>query len=133
MFKSRLLGKLESEQFVTWIPRLPRNAVMEFVSIADIAWCVRDQFFESQTRELSTKVLECLLVRTPPIVVKSKIHLDLFGEDWPFFVESPTDMSWKENVRSKLIDAHEKVSRLQPKLENHKIEHISKQFSKLLG
>jgi len=133
MFKSRLSGKLRNERHITWIPRLPRSDVIELVSTTDIAWCARNQFFENQTRELSTKVLECLLAGTPPIVVKSKLHLELLGEDWPFFVESPTDLSWKQHTIEKLRKANKKMPDFQKYLERHKLENISKEYSKLLN
>ena len=133
MFKSRLSEKLLNEQHVNWIPRLPRSDVIELVSTADIAWCARDYFFENQTRELSTKVLECLLVGTPPILVKSKLHLELLGKDWPFFVETPTDVSWKQHTMEKLRLANKMMPELQKYLQRHKIGTISGEYSKLLN
>ena len=76
--------------------------VLKHVASADLAWCSRDAYFESQTRELSTKVLECLLMGTPPILTRSILHEDLLGQDYPFFVEGPNDLSWNKDLVSKL-------------------------------
>lgn len=132
-FRPRMTSKLETDEHVDWIHRLPREEVLKHVASADLAWCARDAYFESQTRELSTKVLECILVGTPPILTRSKLHEELLGEDWPFFVDGPDDLSWKTDLISKLQKADELLSSSYIKLEKHKLSNISRDFSRLLG
>ena len=132
-FRSRMTSKLETNEHIDWIHRLPREEVLKHVASADLAWCSRDAYFESQTRELSTKVLECILVGTPPILTRSKLHEELLGEDWPFFVDGPDDLAWKTELISKLQKAEDLLSYSDIKLEKHKLSNISKDFSRLLG
>ena len=132
-FRPRMTSKLETNEHIDWIHRLPREEVLKHVASADLAWCSRDAYFESQTRELSTKVLECILVGTPPILTRSKLHEELLGEDWPFFVDGPDDLAWKTELISKLQKAEELLSYSDIKLEKHKLSNISKDFSRLLG
>jgi len=132
-FRSRITSKLEANEHIDWIHRLPREEVLNNLASADLAWCARDSFFESQTRELSTKVLECILVGTPPLLTRSTLHEELLGKDWPLFVEGPNDTSWKKDLISKLQKAEELLPYLEKQLEKHKISYISRDFSRLLG
>ena len=132
-FRSRMTSKLESKQHIDWIHRLPREEVLKHLASADLAWCSRDAYFESQTRELSTKVLECILMGTPPILTRSILHEELLGQDYPFFVEGPNDLFWNEDLVSKLQKAQELLPGLESKLEKHKVSNISRDFSRLLG
>jgi len=132
-FRPRMTSKLETNEHIDWIHRLSREEVLKHVASADLAWCSRDAYFESQTRELSTKVLECILVGTPPILTRSKLHEELLGEDWPFFVDGPDDLAWKTELISKLQKAEDLLSYSDIKLEKHKLSNISKDFSRLLG
>ena len=131
-FRSRMTTKLESNEYIEWIHRLPRKEVLKHVAKADIAWCARDAYFEQQTRELSTKVLECILVGTPAIITRSPLHISLFGEEWPFFVISPEDLTWQENIGKKIQIAKTKIPGLLEKLDNHSISTISNRFKALL-
>jgi glycosyltransferase involved in cell wall biosynthesis len=132
-FRRRITSKLETNEHVDWIHRLPREEVLKHVGSADIAWCARDAYFESQTRELSTKVLECLLVGTPPVLTRSVLHEELLGSDWPFFVDGPDDDSWTVDLRVKLETVHERISKLKPRLEKHNILKVSQTFRSTLG
>ena len=132
-FRRRMTSKLESNEYVDWIHRLPREEVLKHVALADLAWCARDAYFESQTRELSTKVLECILVGTPPVLTRSVLHEELLGSDWPFFVEGPDDDSWAIDLRVKLETVNEKISKLKSRLEKHNILTVSQTFRSTLG
>ena len=132
-FRRRMMAKLESNEHVDWIHRLPREEVLKHVASADLAWCARDAFFESQTRELSTKVLECILVGTPPVLTRSVLHEELLGSDWPFFVDGPDDDSWAVDLRVKLETVNERISKLKPRLEKHNILTVSQTFRSTLG
>ncbi len=127
-FRHRMTSKLETNEHIDWIHRLPREEVLKYVASADLAWCVRDAYFESQTRELSTKVLECLLVGTPPILTRSALHEELLGLDWPFFVDGPEDRSWINNLQAKLQEVNHRIPKLKFKLQKHHIMAVSRSF-----
>jgi hypothetical protein len=131
-FRSRMTSKLETNEHIEWIHRLPRKEVLKHVALADLAWCARDAYFESQTRELSTKVLECILVGTPPILTRSTLHEELLGEDWPFFVDGPDDLSWKEDLSTKLDSCKELLDSARNELEHHSIQYIAHRFESLV-
>ena len=132
-FRRRITSKLETNEHVDWIHRLPREEVLKHVGSADIAWCARDAHFEGQTRELSTKVLECILVGTPPILTRSVLHEELLGSDWPFFVDGPDDDSWAVDLPVKLESANERVLKLKLGLQKHNILTVSQTFRSTLG
>ena len=131
-FQSRMRKKVEFSDGITWIPRLPRVQVLEHLAQADLAWCARDAYFESQTRELSTKILEAILVGTPPIVTRSQLHEELLGKDWPFMLDSPRDISWKIDTARKISESEKRFSKLQEKLIPHDVNYVSSRFKKLL-
>jgi glycosyltransferase involved in cell wall biosynthesis len=131
-FQSRMKNKLVVGKNIIWIPRLPREQVLEHLAQADLAWCARDAYFESQTRELSTKILEAILVGTPPIVTRSHLHEELLGKDWPFMLDSPQDSSWKIDTAKKISESEKLFSKLQEKLTPHDINSVSSRFKKLL-
>ena len=131
-FQSRMRKKVEFSDGITWIPRLPRVQVLEHLAQADLAWCARDAYFESQTRELSTKILEAILVGTPPIVTRSQLHEELLGKDWPFMLDSPQDPSWKIDTAKKISESEKRFSKLQEKLIPHDVNYVSSRFKKLL-
>jgi hypothetical protein len=132
-FRSRMTSKLETNEHIDWIHRLPREEVLKHVASADLAWCARDAYFESQTRELSTKVLECILVGTPPVITRSHLHENLFGTNYPLFVEGPSDMSWISELNAKLSSAVGMMPGIQNKLHTHRISTVADNFSETLG
>ena len=131
-FRSRMTTKLESSEHIQWIHRLPRKEVLKHVGTADIAWCARDSYFENQTRELSTKVLECVLVGTPPVVTRSDLHEELLGCDWPFFVNGPNDHSWQIDLFDKCNSTINLLPIIQERLKKHSLSYVSQSIRKLL-
>jgi glycosyltransferase involved in cell wall biosynthesis len=131
-FRSRMTSKLETNEHIDWIHRLPREEVLKHVASADLAWCARDAYFESQTRELSTKVLECILVGTPPVLTRSHLHEELLCQDWPFFVEGPDDLSWKEDLSTKLDSCLDFMASARDGLTNHSMQYIAHRFESLV-
>jgi hypothetical protein len=131
-FRSRMTSKLETNEHIDWIHRLPREEVLKHVASADLAWCARDAYFESQTRELSTKVLECVLVGTPPILTRSKLHEELLGGNWPFFVDGPADLSWREDLLEKLGLAEKALKSAAVVLQDHSMQYIAQRFESLI-
>jgi hypothetical protein len=124
---------LKTSEYIRWIPRLSRKLVLENLAMADLAWCARDPYFESQTQELSTKILESLSVGTPPIVIRSKLHEELLGNNWPFFVEDLSDRTFLIDIDEKKLMAKECMQQLQPKIAKHFMESVASRFKKLLN
>jgi hypothetical protein len=131
-FRRRMTSKLETNEHIDWIHRLPREEVLRHLALADLAWCARDAYFESQTRELSTKVLECILVGTPPVLTRSVLHEELLGSDWPFLVDGPIDLFWKEDLSEKLDFAKEALKSVADVLQDHSMQYIAQRFESLI-
>jgi len=55
------------------------------------------------------------------------------GSDWPFFVEGPDDDSWTVDLRVKLETVNERILKLKPRFEKHKILTVSQTFRNTLG
>lgn len=71
---------------VTWHGGLPRREVLEIVEQADVGLCWRDPELDASP-EISTKMLECAALGTPPVLNRTRMHEDLLGEDYPLFVD----------------------------------------------
>ena len=83
--------------------------------------------------QLSTKILESLSVGTPPIVIRSKLHEELLGNNWPFFVEDLSDRTFLIDIDEKKLMAKECMQQLQPKIAKHFMESVASRFKKLLN
>ncbi|MDY3665752.1 glycosyltransferase [Schaalia hyovaginalis] len=70
---------------VHWHGGLGRLESMSLILGCDLALSFRTTDMDG-VHELSTKVLEYCAVGVPPVVNKNRQHVDLFGEDYPFFV-----------------------------------------------
>lgn len=71
---------------VTWHGGLPRRAVLDIVHAADIGLCWRDPKLDSSP-EISTKMLECSALGTPPVLNRTRMHEELLGADYPLFID----------------------------------------------
>lgn len=71
---------------VAWHGGLPRTAVLDIVHRADIGLCWRDAQLDSSA-EISTKMLECSALGTPPVLNRTRMHEELLGADYPLFVD----------------------------------------------
>lgn len=72
---------------VHWHGGLPRGAVLDVVEQADVGLCWRDPELDASA-EISTKMLECSALRTPPVLNRTRIHEQLLGEDYPLFIDN---------------------------------------------
>jgi len=71
---------------VTWHGGVPRTVVLDIVHRADVGMCWRDAGLDSSA-EISTKMLECSALGTPPILNRTRMHEELLGADYPLFVD----------------------------------------------
>lgn len=71
---------------VDWTGGLPRTEVLDVVHRADVGLCWRDAELD-QSPEISTKMLECSALGTPPVLNRTTMHENLFGADYPLFID----------------------------------------------
>ena len=69
---------------------------------------------------------------TPPILTRSKLHEELLGEDWPFFVDGPDDLAWREDLSEKLDFSGETLKSAADLLQHHSIQYIAQRFEALI-
>ncbi len=131
---------------VTWHRGLSRSATLEAMADMDLAWCYRDPHLELHTLELSTKLLECMALGVPILLLRSAINQELLGEDYPLFVEDRGELvdrleqaagggrrvdfaagRWREQVRSHAISALRSQA-LQPILRSVRRAATSKKI-----
>ncbi len=115
--------------WIKWHKGLPRDEVLENVRTADLAWCYRDPLLEKNTLELSTKLLECLAVGTPPLVTRSETNEALLGADYPlmidFLEQAPEAIESFLDSPISVPTAHQ-----QQQLEKHKFSVLRETFTK---
>lgn len=74
------------DPLVTWGGGMPREEAVAEVARADIGLSWRSDALDSSL-EVSTKMLEYAASGTPPLLNRTAAHEDLFGTDYPLFVE----------------------------------------------
>lgn len=88
---------LSSTQGITWHGSVPRNVSRLLIKDADIGISWRRPSLGSSS-EFSTKVLEYGAVGRPVILNKTSAHVELLGEDYPFYADSMSQ--YKEIIRT---------------------------------
>jgi len=90
-FERRVRAAFAHTEGLHWHGAKPRHLVNEALSSchAGISW--RTSAFD-ESRELSTKVLEYATLGLPVLLNPSAIQRRVFGDDYPCFVESGTDV-----------------------------------------
>ena len=73
--------------FVEYCSNLNREQTLEKLSSVDYLYGFRPRYFEQHTLEISTKVLESLVLEKPIICYPSRINKKLFGEQYPYFID----------------------------------------------
>jgi glycosyltransferase involved in cell wall biosynthesis len=76
-----------SSPVVTWHRGLSRAATLQAMVGMDVAWCYRDPQLELHTLELSTKLLECIALGVPVLLLRSAINSELLGDDYPLMLD----------------------------------------------
>ncbi|MGP9613492.1 glycosyltransferase family protein [Brachybacterium sp. AOP42-B2-9] len=71
---------------VRWHGGLPRARVLDIVHDADLGMCWRDAELDASP-EISTKMLECSALGTPPLLNRTTMHEQLLGADYPLFID----------------------------------------------
>ncbi len=102
-YRARMTRALEVTPGVVWHGGVPRQEAMQAAAQMDIGLSWRDPIMDASL-ELSTKVLEFSALGVPVVLNRTPAHEDLFGADYPLFVDS-TD-SIVELVSIVLADAN---------------------------
>src|SRR5699024_3825858 len=72
---------------VLWHGGRPRAEVLDIVHSADLGMCWRSPELDASP-EISTKMLECAALGTPPVLNRTTMHEQLLGSDYPLFINN---------------------------------------------
>ena len=71
---------------IDWLGGMSRDEAAKEVSRHDVGLSWRDRSMDASL-EISTKVLEYAALGVPPMVNRNAQHLELFGADYPLYVD----------------------------------------------
>jgi len=91
-FNSEIILLLENSPHVIWHGGMKRSDALEIMSEMDVAWCYRSPLLESNTLEISTKLIENTRQGIPSIVTRNEMNEELFGVDYPLFVSDAKEI-----------------------------------------
>jgi hypothetical protein len=83
--------RLESSPGVRWVGGVSRVESLGHMAQAHIGLSWRSKELDDSL-ELSTKLLEYCAAGTPPILNRTTMHERVFGDDYPLFVDSNTEI-----------------------------------------
>ena len=98
---------------IDWLGGMSRDEAAKEVSRHDVGLSWRDRSMDASL-EISTKVLEYAALGVPPMVNRNAQHLELFGADYPLYVDDDS----AEGVLSTLLAARETVAGLKEEVSN---------------
>lgn len=90
-FIERLTRKLEATPGVDWRRGVPHEEAQARMRGVRFGWCVRSEAMDNSI-EFSTKLLEYSAQGTPPILRRTRQHVGLFGDDYPYFAATPQEV-----------------------------------------
>ncbi|MFS7003929.1 glycosyltransferase [Carnobacterium maltaromaticum] len=103
--KESIVNRFNSKSKLKWYGAVSRERSQELMSQADIGFGLRSETIDNdQSVELSTKLLEYGSLGIPVLCRPTKMHRELFGEDYPFFVTN------SEECKKKIKEAFNKKS-----------------------
>lgn len=77
---------------VEWIAGAAHEETRQRMGQARFGYCLRDAALDNSV-ELSTKLLEYCAAGTPPILRRTPQHVQLFGEDYPYYANSAEEVA----------------------------------------
>ncbi|CAI3800185.1 glycosyl transferase [Pseudarthrobacter sp. MM222] len=98
---------------IDWLGGMSRDEAAKEVSRHDVGLSWRDRSMDASL-EISTKVLEYAALGVPPMVNRNAQHLELFGVDYPLYVDDDSTagvVSTLLSARDALPELREDVSR----------------------
>lgn len=90
-FEAFLRYRMQNTPGVTWHGRKTREETQRIVADCHLAVSWRHRQFDSSL-ELSTKVLESAALGVPVLMNRAATQVELFGEDYPLYVDSQTEL-----------------------------------------
>jgi len=91
-FYSEIISLLENSPHVIWHGGMKRSEALDVMREMDVAWCYRSPLLESNTLEISTKLIENTRQGIPSIVTRNSLNEELFGIDYPLFVSDAKEI-----------------------------------------
>ncbi|MBW3606279.1 MAG: glycosyltransferase family 4 protein [Actinobacteria bacterium] len=99
-FRPAVEAALTSTDGLVWRGGITRDQVAALLADIDVALSVRDHQLDDSL-ELSTKLLEYGAAGVPVVCNRLPMHTELFGEDYPLFVDNVDDLA---AVLSDIVD-----------------------------
>jgi len=87
-FQNEIRQRLNSGGGIVWHRAVERETLMRDLQKYNIGWAYRHAQLEANTHELSTKVLEYAACGLPVILARNGINEDVFGTEYPLYVDS---------------------------------------------
>ncbi|WP_144653572.1 glycosyltransferase [Campylobacter coli] len=78
--------------FIEFYSNLNREQTLEKLCSVDYLYGFRPEYFEEYTLEISTKILEALVLEKPIICYPNKINQKLFGFQYPYFIKDINEL-----------------------------------------
>lgn len=122
-FYSEIMPLLENSPHVIWHGGMKRSDALDVMSQMDVAWCYRSPLLESNTLEISTKLIENTRQGIPSIVTRNGLNEELFGTDYPLFVSDAKEIG---NLLEGLVPIIETID-----FENYSIQCNDNQISSI--
>lgn len=107
-FRSRVLEKLRNTPGVEWLGAMDRQSAIAESAKHDLGLCWRTDAL-NDSLEISTKFLEFASVGVPAVVNRTAAYEALLGTDYPYFVETMSDLVMAASSVSTDRDLHEKM------------------------
>lgn len=108
------INRLLKKDYVVLHKDLNRIEAMSLINSVDYVWCYRPSSFEKHTLELSTKLIESVVLNKPSFCFPSVINVDLLGDDYPYYihdVDCAVDIIVSKNID--VVDLHEFSSKVR--------------------
>ncbi|MFF2029713.1 glycosyl transferase [Arthrobacter sp. NPDC058192] len=104
---------------IDWLGGMSRDEAATEVSRHDVGLSWRDASMDSSL-EISTKVLEYAALGIPPVVSRNAQHLELFGPDYPLYVDDDS----ADGVVRLLVGAKDSLGALREEVSS-RVRHYS--------
>lgn len=105
-----------------------RMQCIQLLEKIDYVWAYRPGFFEENTLELSTKLLEAIAMQQRVICYPSSIHRNELGENYPFYVKDQKDFFDIINNGNAKCNLSKIANKLK---EKHAISNVAKRLKNI--
>jgi glycosyltransferase involved in cell wall biosynthesis len=110
--RAEIISILENNQNIDWVRGVSREESNELIAGSDIGISWRSGEIDNDgSVELSTKILEYGRLGKPVLVRRTRIHEELFGEDYPLFIENEDDFITKVTAALNDPEVFQKAAR----------------------